>query len=176
MESALRGASVVLVVVTTDFLRSKFCLEELYWACNEMQRRSSQAQQVQQPADPYMLVPIFYHDQDPIVGFGVDSLRAKTLNQLLRQHHAVASAADRAQWLDALLSLQGQTGVRQDSTARCAVNSLDAAPGLVKLLCRMSRCELAHMKTSGQYNNPASLQSVFIWTRGWQRAGATTCW
>ena len=124
MESALRGASVVLVVVTTDFLRSKFCLKELYWACDEMQQRSSQAQQGQQPARPYMLVPIFYHDQDPSVGFGVDSLQQNALHQLLRQHHAVASAADRAQWLDALLSLQGQTGIRQDSSARCAMNRI----------------------------------------------------
>ena len=124
MESALRGASVVLVVVTTDFLRSKFCLEELYWACDEMQRRSSQAQQGQQPAGPYMLVPIFYHDLDPIIGYGVDSLQQNTLHQLLRQHHAVASAADRAQWLGALLSLQGQTGIRQDSTPRCGMNPL----------------------------------------------------
>ena len=43
MESALRGAAVVLVVVTKDFLRSKFCLDELHWACDEMQRRSQQA-------------------------------------------------------------------------------------------------------------------------------------
>ena len=120
MESALRGANVVIVVITTDFLRSKFCLEELQWACDELKQRSSQAHQGQQPAGPCMLVPIFYHDQDPIVGFGVDSLQQNTLHQLLRQHHAVASAADRAQWLDALLSLQGQAGIRQDSAARCA--------------------------------------------------------
>ena len=121
MESALRGANVVLVVVTTDFLRSKFCLEELHWACDEMQRRSSQTQQPQQRTSPFMLVPIFYHDQDPLIGFGVAELKQSTLPELLRRHHAAASTADHTQWLNALLSLEGQTGFRQDSVARCAV-------------------------------------------------------
>ncbi len=116
----MRGASVVLVVVTTDFLRSKFCLEELHWACDEMQRRGNQTQQGQKQADPFMLVPVFYQDQDPLIGFGVDKLQMDSLTKLLRQRHAAASAAHRAQWLDALLVLKQRTGVRQDSTVRCA--------------------------------------------------------
>ena len=119
MEAALRGANVVLVIITTDFLRSQYCLEELHWACEEMQRRSSQTQQGQQPAEPFMLVPVFYHDLDPIIGYGVDSLQQNTLTKLLRQHHTAASPAGHAQWINALLSLKERTGIRQDSTARC---------------------------------------------------------
>ncbi len=115
----MRGASVVLVVITTDFLRSKTCLEELQCACVEMQRRNGQTQQGQQPADPFMLVPVFYQDQDPIIGFGVDSLQQGVLTKLLRRHHAAASTADRSQWVNALLSLKQRTGVRQNSAARC---------------------------------------------------------
>ena len=121
LESALRGASVVLVVVTTDFIRSKNCLEELHWACDEMQRRSWQAQQGQQSAKALALVPIFYHDQDLKVGFGVDhdSFQRGPLQKLLRQHHAGASPADTARWLEALMVLRKRTGIRQDSTPKC---------------------------------------------------------
>ena len=146
MESALRGASVVLVVITTDFLRSRYCLEELHWACDEMQRRGSQAQQGQQPAEPLMLVPIFYHDQYPIVGFGIDSLQQGTLSKLLRQHHAAASAADRAQWLDALLGLAKRTGIRQNSTARCGPLSWglqdEGCPFVSLTTAKTNNCEL----------------------------------
>jgi hypothetical protein len=114
MQTALRGASVVLVIVTADFLRSKYCLEELHWACDELQRRS------QQPAGTLTIIPVFYHDQDPIVGFGVDSLKRDALHKLLREHHAAASTAERAQWLDALMVLAKRSGIRQDSTGRCA--------------------------------------------------------
>ena len=118
LESALRAASVVLIVITTDFLRSKYCLEELHWTCDEMQRRNSRAQQPQQRASPFMLVPIFYHDQDPIVGFGVDRFKQRTLTNLLHQHHAAASRTERAQWLDALLGLAKTTGIRQNTIGR----------------------------------------------------------
>ena len=120
IEAALRGASVVLVVVTTDFIRSKYCLDELHWAYDEMRRRRSQAQQGQQPLGALVLLPIFYHDQDSVVGFGVDSFQRNTLSRLLRRHHAVASTADRVRWLDALLGLAQQTGIRQDAVGRCA--------------------------------------------------------
>ena len=119
MEAALRGASVVLFVVTTDFLRRKYCLEELLWACDEMQRRSQQAQQGQQPVGALKLIPIFYHDQDPVVGFGVDKFEKRLLQQLLQEDHAAASTADREQWLDALMRLDVRTGIRQDSTPKC---------------------------------------------------------
>ena len=121
MEIALRGASIVLVVVTRDFMRSKHCLDELHWACDEMQRRSQQVQQGQQPAVALMLVPVFYHDQDEIIGFGVDRFERKKLHDLLCKHHNAdsgCSTADRAQWLDALMILAKRTGIRQDSMAR----------------------------------------------------------
>jgi hypothetical protein len=132
MDSALRGASVVLVVVTTDFLCSKYCLGELLWACDETQRRSQLEQQGQQSAAALTLVPIFYHDQDPIVGFGVDSFQKKPLQRLLRQHHAAASKADHARWLDALLFLAKRTGIRQDSTGRCAGDGLRALADVLR--------------------------------------------
>ena len=112
MEHALRGASAVLVIMTRDFLRSKYCLEELQWACDEMQRG-------RQPARPLMIVPVFYHDQDAIIGFGVDCVERSALTELLCQHHAAASGKDRTQWLEALLSLAKWTGIRQDSVGRC---------------------------------------------------------
>ena len=118
MESALRGASIVLVVVTKQFLRSKYCLQELHWACEEMQRQSQQAQHDEQSVRALKLIPIFYHDQDPAIGFGVDSLQRSGLHKLLRQHHAAATTADREQWLDALIALAKRTGIRQDSTGR----------------------------------------------------------
>ena len=116
METALRNASVVLVVVSVNFLRSKFCLEELQWACGELEERSLQGQQ---PCAAFMLVPIFYHDRDPAIGFGIDSFQRSTLQELLRCHHPAASKSQREQWLDALLVLAERTGIRQDSTGRC---------------------------------------------------------
>ena len=119
MEAALRGASVVLFVVTKNFLRSKFCLQELQWACDHMQRQRQQAQQGQQDTGALTLVPIFYHDQDSAYGFGIDSFQRGKLDDLLREYHAAVSPAVRAPWLDALLILSKRTGIRQDSTGRC---------------------------------------------------------
>ena len=109
MEHALRGASAVLVIMTRDFLRSKYCLEELRWACDQMQRGRQ----------PLSIIPIFYHDQDPRVGFGVNAFERSALTELLRQQHAAASDRQRTQWLEALLLLAKRTGIRQDSTGRC---------------------------------------------------------
>ena len=117
MQSALRGASTVLVIVTANFLCSKFCLKELHWACAEM-RTSQLAPQGKQPAGVLQLVPIFYHDQDELIGFGVDKFERSALQELLRQHHAAASDVDRRQWLDALMDLKLRTGIRQDTTGR----------------------------------------------------------
>jgi hypothetical protein len=122
MELALRGASVVLVVVTTNFVRSKFCLQELHWALDETQRRSQQAQQGWQPLGPLEVVPIFYHDQDPTVGFGVNSFKRSALQLMMDEHHAAASSAERAPWLDALMVLSERKGIRQDSVGRCGKN------------------------------------------------------
>ncbi len=120
MASALRGASVVLFVVTKNVLCSKYCREELHWACEEMQRRSRQAQQGQEPAGSLTLVPVFYHAQDPIVGFGVDTFQSSELDALLREHHAAASPAKRIQWLAALMIVSKRTGIRQHSVGSCA--------------------------------------------------------
>ena len=109
MEQALRGASAVLVIMTRDFLRSSYCLEELQWACDETQRN-------RQSARPLAIVPIFYHEEDPGIGFGVDCLERNALTELLRQQHAAASEQARGLWLEALLLLSNLTGIRQDST------------------------------------------------------------
>ncbi len=122
----MRGASVVLIVVTTDFLRSRYCLEELRWACDEVQQTGQQAQQRLQHSGALALVPIFYHDQDPIVGFGVDKLRQEVLHKILRQRHAAASVDERTHWIDALLLLAKQTGIRHDSTGRCEAGAANA--------------------------------------------------
>ena len=104
--------------MTRNFLRSKHCLEELQWACDEMQQRGRQAQQGRGPAPALVLVPIFYHHLDPVVGFGVDRFKCGALTGLLDEQHAAASEKDRAQWLQALLLLAKRTGIRQDSTGR----------------------------------------------------------
>lgn len=122
MGSALRGASAVLVIVTTQFLRSKHCLEELRGACDELQRQSQRAQQGRQSPAILQLIPIFYHDQDPGIGFGVDSLQRSRVQELLLEHHAAASTTDRAHWLSDLMSLAKRTGIRHDSTARCVAS------------------------------------------------------
>ena len=119
MESALRCASAVLVIVTTNFLRSKFCLEELRWACDELQQWRQHAPQGQQRVAAPKIIPLFYHDQDPDTGFGVDNFERSKLQKLLRQHHAAVSKAARTQWLDALMALAEHTGIRQDSVKRC---------------------------------------------------------
>ena len=143
METALRGASVVLVVITTDFLRSKFCLQELCWACDELQRRSRHPSFGQSSAVDYVLVPVFYHDQDAAMGFGIDGFDRSKLQPLLLLNHATASADERAQWLDALMTLKLRTGIRQDSNGRCSLllrRNLNVHCTSSALRCRHRTC------------------------------------
>jgi hypothetical protein len=169
MESALRAASVVLVIVTTDFLRSKHCLEELHWACDQMQRQSQQAQQGQQSAGALVLVPIFYHDQDPTIGLGVDSFQRGTIRKLLQQHHAAASTAQRTRWLDALMLLPKRAGIRQDSTRKCVRRfaRIEAGSSGTAYVCCLFTKFLQDVKMYRRCN-PEHLSSDSNLTREWR--------
>lgn len=54
MEAALRSCSIVVVVLTPDFVRSTYCMRELHWALHPAEPHPAQ---LQQPAAPAMLQP-----------------------------------------------------------------------------------------------------------------------
>ena len=55
MEAALRSCSIVVIVLTPDFVRSSFCMRELHWALHPSEPHPAQ---LQQPAGPAMLQPM----------------------------------------------------------------------------------------------------------------------
>jgi hypothetical protein len=122
MESALRTASVVLLVITRDFMRSRYCMEELGWACDELKRQSQPQQRPPGAALPLIIAPIFYHEQDPVVGFGVDAFSEAAIRRQW-QHLSTATNAESSQWVKNLLRIKQQTGIRQDSAARYSMSA-----------------------------------------------------
>jgi TIR domain len=50
MEAALRSCSIVVVVLTSDFVRSAYCMEELHWALHPAQPHPTQPRQSAGPA------------------------------------------------------------------------------------------------------------------------------
>ncbi len=115
METALRTASVVVAVITKDFLRSKCCLRELVWACDEHRRPQQEGQQ------PLGILPVFYRSREADIGFGPDRFKdAPALRRQLDMYHGDAGEAEREDWLHALLFVSTQTGARQDSVGRRA--------------------------------------------------------
>ena len=86
MESALRGCSIVVAVLTADFLRSSYCMQELHWALHSAQPHPVQPgnPSARQPAagsatqqlpdtkqteqqcsrEPPLVLPVFYHTSD----------------------------------------------------------------------------------------------------------------
>jgi TIR domain len=89
MEAALRSCSIVVIVLTPDFVRSDYCMGELHWALHPNQQHPAQLQQpaaaaTSQPAagstpqrtsvlqqtpqqrskEPPSLLPVFYHTSD----------------------------------------------------------------------------------------------------------------
>ena len=129
MEMTLRAASVVVVVITQDFMRSRHCLKEAVWAYDEQLRRQHQGQQ------PLGILPVFYRHFDRNIGFGPDSFSdAAALRQRLRADHPGATAAELEWWLHALLFVSSRTGIRQDSVGRRACGAVLPQP-LVKPRC-----------------------------------------
>lgn len=121
MESALRTASVVLVIVTRDFIRSRYCLEELNWAFEGQQRQAQPQHSSVGTSRAPIVAPLFYHDQDRAMGFGVDAFHETALRSLLWQRHWWTSTSiERTRWLRSLLLLKEQAGIRQDSAPRYA--------------------------------------------------------
>ncbi len=115
--SALRSASVVLVIVTADFVRSTGCLEQLRQTYDQIERRRQQDEQGQQSVRDLTLVPLFCCGPAPAAGSSILDMSA--INDLLCQRYAMASEAERTQWLDDLTDLAQQPGIRQSSTERC---------------------------------------------------------
>ena len=86
MEAAVRGCSIVVVVLTPDYLCSAYCLEELHWALHPAQPHPVQPGKpsARQPAagstaehlpdrhqatqqrsrQPPLVLPVFYHTSD----------------------------------------------------------------------------------------------------------------
>jgi TIR domain len=92
MEAALRSCSIVVIVLTADFVRSEYCMKELHWALHPTQPHPSQLQQAAGPArlqpaaggshqqdafshqaiqqrgkQPPLLLPVLYHNSDMTV-------------------------------------------------------------------------------------------------------------
>ena len=120
--STLRSASIVLVIITADFMRSTDCLDDLRQACDEMQRQRQQDEQGHRTATTGLtLVPLFYRWPAPAAESSAISV------SIIGGNYAAASKADRAQWLDDLVLLGEQPGIKQSSVAGCERMSARAA-------------------------------------------------
>ena len=147
-EVMLRNAKGVLFFITTDFVRSKYCLDALRWAWDEQDNWRAVERQRYSGCfswDGYSeLVPVYYNNQNSTADTGNDSFQDNSLHallwqqhytnsegyrvwqsqldELLRQHHPAASDIDREQWNEDLVSLSysysEERGVRQDA-GRC---------------------------------------------------------
>jgi TIR domain len=138
MEAALRGCSIVVIVLTSDFVRSAYCMKELHWALHPDEPHPAQLQQsagsaTQQPAaggapqqdvllhqatqqrskQPPLLLPVFYQTSD-----------MEALQQQLQQHTAAeahkrgASTAELQQAHTDLAAVYEFTGNRLDSQGK----------------------------------------------------------
>jgi TIR domain len=131
MEAALHSCSIVVVVLTPDFLRSSYCMDELHWALHPAQphpqllrksaeliiQQSAAGSTAQQPGpqhhsttqrgrDPPLVVPVFHHTSN------IEALQQEVHQQLAK---AIASDAPSA----AQQRLQQATS---DLAAACRLN------------------------------------------------------
>ena len=137
MEATLRSCSIVAVVLTTDFVRSTYCLQELHWALQSSQLHPAQplpsepaavrsaagsapqpAPDMQQQAGgqgsrkPCMLLPVFYGISDiSTLQQEVQRLMGEARDSGAPLHELQQAGAD-------LASVCGITGVRQDSHSK----------------------------------------------------------
>ena len=113
MEAALRSCSIVVVVLTPDYLRSSYCMAELHWALHPEQphppllhkstglatRRAAAGTATRQPEErlqsttqrskePPALLPVFYHTSD------VDGLQQEMQRQVADARRRSALVAE----------------------------------------------------------------------------------
>jgi TIR domain len=140
MEAALRSCSIVMVVLTLDFVRSSYCMEELHWALHPTQQHPAQlptsaAPATLQPAagtamqleaqlhhpaqqcskQPLLLLPVFYHTSD------LEALQQDVQRQLAKAGGGGTSAAELQRLQQAtkdLAALCRYTGNRLDSQGK----------------------------------------------------------
>lgn len=110
MQAALRAAHVVVFIMSTNFVGSAYCMEELGWALE--QRRLQE--EAGDPA-PLVLLPVFYHGAEADVGVTAGDLHAaqsqgSRIDRLLQQAHP---GGDMARMASHLAALAGMTGPRQ---------------------------------------------------------------
>ena len=73
MEATLRSCSIVVIVLTPDYVHSSYCLQELHWALHPRQPHPQQAAAggplqhpgqwttTQHGSEPPLVLPVFYH-------------------------------------------------------------------------------------------------------------------
>jgi TIR domain len=125
MESALRSCSIVVAVLTADFVRSKYCMQELHWALHLKQPHrllqqehastdAVQPAQQKQNADqrsplPPLLMPVFHGTSD------INTLQ----HQLMQDINAIPAEDPAGSWLQQraadLEAACRHTGDRPDS-------------------------------------------------------------
>jgi TIR domain len=114
MEAALRSCSIVVVVLTPDYLQSSYCMEELHWALHPLQlhpplkksaaepalqqlaagstpKASAQLQQstTQRDKEPPLVLPVFYHTSR------IEALQQEVQQQLADADQSGAPSAAR---------------------------------------------------------------------------------
>jgi TIR domain len=135
MEAAVRSCSIVVFVLTLDFVRSTYCMEELHWALHASQLQQEPgavpvrsatdtasrqgavaAQTRQQGSKQPGLLPVFYHISD------IDALQQDVERQIAEAHENGTLQAELPQLQQAgedLSALYGFTGIRLDSRNKC---------------------------------------------------------
>lgn len=137
MEAALRSCGIVVVVLTPDYLKSSYCMEELRWALNPLQPHPPLLQKSAGPAlqqqaagstpgpqaqrqhsttqrdqEPPLVLPVFYHTSN------IDALQQQVQQQLADARESGAPSAAQQQLQQASTSLAAVcrlTGDRLDS-------------------------------------------------------------
>ena len=136
MEAAVRSCSIVVFVLTTDFVRSSYCMRELRWALHAAQPQLQKpgamltqsaadsasrqgavaAQTTQRGSKQPGLLPVFYHTSD------IDALQLDVEQQIAEAHKNGRSPAELPRLQQAgedLSALCGFTGIRLDSHNKC---------------------------------------------------------
>jgi TIR domain len=142
MEAAVRSCSIVVFVLTRDFVHSSYCLRELRWALDAAQSHPVQLQQsaslqpaadstpqqealsrrsTQQRSKQPLLLPVFYHTSE------IDALQQDVECQIAEARKGSKSPGELQQLQQAgndLGALCGFVGDRLDSHDKCVLLAL----------------------------------------------------
>jgi TIR domain len=132
MEAALRSCSFVVFVLTPDFLRSSYCMEELHWALHPTEshpplhesasKQAAAGSAAHQPArlqrvtvqrsKELVLLPVFYHTSN------IPGLQQQMQRLIDEAKSSGAPLADLQQAGIDLAALCRITGIREDSQGK----------------------------------------------------------